>query len=182
MTRSSHRKAGRRFQARDEHGFTLIELLVVVAIVGILAAIGIRLYVAMEARARTAKAQADTRSIASAMVQYSAHCGGLPGSAAAGGDMCTPAVAAGAWATGLTQQVTNTGGQVAGPFFVAIPLNPAGWTAYSVDMPAKAYGPVLGCLPAGAGTPTGPAGTFDVQTKATNGDIPAGTYVVAPGC
>jgi len=108
---------------------------------------------------------------------------------AALGDTCTTPpgaagapIAAGAWATGLISQVQNAGGQVAGPFFVAIPNQPAGWAAYAVDQPAKAYAPVLGCLPIGAGTPAGPAGTFDVVTSAKNGDIPAGTFVVAPGC
>jgi len=171
----------KRIKFGNQGGFTLIELMIVVAILGILAAIAVLLFQNIQSSARTAKAQADTRSIASSMVQYSAHCGGLPGAGAAGGDGCTPAVAAGAWAAGLTIQVTNTGGQVAGPFFVAIPQAPAGWVAYAVDMPAKAYAPVLGC-PGVTGTPAGPAGTFDVNTKALNGDIPAGTSMVAPGC
>jgi len=95
MNCPSHRRARRWLQARHESGFTLVELLVVVAITGILAAIAVRLYVSMEARARIARAQADTRTLAWAIVQYSAHCGGLPGSGGAGGDTCTLVVGGG---------------------------------------------------------------------------------------
>jgi general secretion pathway protein G len=54
-------------------------LMIVVAIIGILTAIAFPLYANIQARARVAKAQADTRTLASAVVVYSAHTGVLPG-------------------------------------------------------------------------------------------------------
>jgi prepilin-type N-terminal cleavage/methylation domain-containing protein len=98
----------------NQRGFTLIELMIVVAIIGILTAIAFPLYANIQARARVAKAQADTRTLASAVVVYSAHTGGLP-----------------ALLTDLSVTVAGVGGLVAGPFISPIPSPPTNWSLYT---------------------------------------------------
>src|SRR5437870_12687204 len=66
------------FIATSQQFIPLLYLTIVVAIIGILAAIAIPLYANVQARARIAKAQADSRTLASAVSMYTAHMGVLP--------------------------------------------------------------------------------------------------------
>jgi type IV pilus assembly protein PilA len=63
---------------REERGFTLIELLVVVAIIGVLVAIAVPMFLNQIAKARDATAKANVREAASAMNVYITEENALP--------------------------------------------------------------------------------------------------------
>ena len=96
---------------RGPRGFTLIELLIVVAIIGILATIGITLYVNVQARARIGRATADVRTLTSAIGIYSAHMGAIPTTAQG--------------LAVLGQAAINNRGDSAGPFVNVVPVPPS---------------------------------------------------------
>src|SRR5262249_24437250 len=85
------------------------------------------LYANVQARARIAKAQADTRAIASAVSIYSAHCGGLPDNGAVTTTCPSAAGQNGALPTVLLTQQTNAQNQAGGPFLNSPRTLPAGW-------------------------------------------------------
>ncbi|MGI9860043.1 prepilin-type N-terminal cleavage/methylation domain-containing protein [Moorella naiadis] len=67
-----------RRMLKDRRGFTLIELMVVVVIIGILAAIAVPQFMGQSDKAKKAKANADLKTIGSAIEMYYTAENGLP--------------------------------------------------------------------------------------------------------
>jgi general secretion pathway protein G len=100
---------------RNRKGFTLIELMVVVVIIGVLATIGVQTFSGTTEKAKKAKAQADIRTIMSALELYKVDIGEYPES--------------GTGKPGLNALTTSTGdSKWKGPYLSKLPKDP-----YSTD-------------------------------------------------
>lgn len=109
-------------------GFTLVELMVVVAIIAILAAIGITVFSNQSANSRDARRKADVDSISAA---YETHFNSIAGSGCTGGtaaQYCAPAV--GWFASGAYPVDPNGGGNYYWNGAASIPA--AGGATYTV--------------------------------------------------
>ena len=62
----------------SEAGFTLIELMIVVVIIGILAAVGIPMYINFQENAKVGRTASELRSLSQAFVAYYASTGSYP--------------------------------------------------------------------------------------------------------
>src|SRR2546430_15695841 len=123
-----------RWNAR---GFTLIELMIVVAIIGVLVSIAVPLYANVTARSRIAKAQADIRSLVTAVSMYQSH-------------MSTYPIALG----NLTAVATNPAGITAGRLMGSLPTPPAtAWGPADAPAPHAHRSPPIPAAPGGGDRP-----------------------------
>lgn len=99
----------------------------------------IPLYANVGSRARLAKAHADTRALASAVLIYAEHMGAPP-----------PTL------TALTSKARNAKGETAGPFFARLPSPAAGFTEYRYQVSADGKTFTISTSSAEYGTVTAP--------------------------
>jgi len=91
----------------------------------ILLAIIVPLYATVGGRATLAKAQADVKTLASAVDRYRAHMGAPPATLAE-----------------LTSPATNARGQTAGPYLASIPTTSSGFSDYRYERHADGHGTI----------------------------------------
>ena len=103
--------AHRAAKTDGDKGFTLIELLVVVAIIGILAAIAIPVFLNQRASARDASVKSDLDTMAKSMESYYTDKGAYPTTSTALNALSTPAISQG---NQLTVTVSGTAFTITG--------------------------------------------------------------------